>query len=867
MIVTANNYSEFHDLIGGKARELFRLSQKSHHVPELFSVSSDAFHKFIAGSIAELTHIIDSEQDVPAASRRCHEVLDKLGVDEDLCNEILDNCDATKLYSVRSSALQEDSLEHSFAGLFVTSLFIPKSQIINHLKQCWLSAFNPNIIEYCRINQINPLEIRLGVVVQEMVNSASSGIVFTANPAGSLMEVAVVAGYGLGEGVVSNRVEADTYVYDKITKKLDRDIAHKTTRIVFDDKSGYGVLEQQVPEQDADRPVLDNDTLFELLKVVETLSDSYSIYLDIEWAIDQSSKVHILQSRPITTIPQGKLMVFDNNNIVESYPNITLPLTSSIAQKGYELNFYYFFSSLKLSHVKYNREVFRNLVGYIQGRIYYNLTNWIAMADLLPLPKRFTVSSFDDMVGMRQSLNLESARVKSRKTLASVVGFFSVAIWKFIFIKHYFKTFKTEFDRLRGDFNAADLSALNNHELIDFHHDCFDRFARMASNPLTNDFFIMLFTALTMGLLNKLDFKDANAVFNGLMCGEPEMENVLPVHSVLHMAQMLRNDETLLESVQTDKSFLNEPHGQTDGCAFKAAFHRHISMYGNRAPEELKMEVDTYKENPSLLLENIFRYVPLDITIDKMTESESRIRKEAEKTYRETLPTLSLRKAVLNFCINRVRLLLKNRESARLDRGIAHGMFRTILLTIGKNLHREGALQDERDILYLTVNEIDNYIYGTGAFENLREVVALRKKQLETYKFNKPDERLYFSGTIPLNFVKQKKITKPSSSNVLVGIPCSPGKLECEAVVVHNLSDAGDVSGKIIIAQMTDPGWVFLMIAAAGIIVEKGSILSHTAIVGRELGIPTIVGIQGATEIIKTGQVLKMNAYTGEVEL
>jgi pyruvate,water dikinase len=80
-------------------------------------------------------------------------------------------------------------------------------------------------------------------------------------------------------------------------------------------------------------------------------------------------------------------------------------------------------------------------------------------------------------------------------------------------------------------------------------------------------------------------------------------------------------------------------------------------------------------------------------------------------------------------------------------------------------------------------------------------------------------------------------------------------------------ADAGDVQGKVLVAEMTDPGWVFLMVSAAGLVVEKGSLLSHTAIIGREFGIPTVVGVEGATDLIRNGQVIQVNGQTGEIVL
>jgi pyruvate,water dikinase len=99
----------------------------------------------------------------------------------------------------------------------------------------------------------------------------------------------------------------------------------------------------------------------------------------------------------------------------------------------------------------------------------------------------------------------------------------------------------------------------------------------------------------------------------------------------------------------------------------------------------------------------------------------------------------------------------------------------------------------------------------------------------------------------------------------LQGTGCSAGLVTAEAVLVRNPAEAGDVQGKVLIAEMTDPGWVFLMVSAAALVVEKGSLLSHTAIIGRELGVPTVVGVEGATALIRNGQVIQVNGQTGEI--
>ena len=108
---------------------------------------------------------------------------------------------------------------------------------------------------------------------------------------------------------------------------------------------------------------------------------------------------------------------------------------------------------------------------------------------------------------------------------------------------------------------------------------------------------------------------------------------------------------------------------------------------------------------------------------------------------------------------------------------------------------------------------------------------------------------------------------KKLNSNELQGVPCSGGIAEGEALVITNVEDTGDVKDKILITKMTDPGWVFLLTSAKGVISEKGSLLSHTAIISREIGIPSIVGIKDLMLNIRTGDTIRMNGDTGKVEI
>jgi pyruvate,water dikinase len=160
---------------------------------------------------------------------------------------------------------------------------------------------------------------------------------------------------------------------------------------------------------------------------------------------------------------------------------------------------------------------------------------------------------------------------------------------------------------------------------------------------------------------------------------------------------------------------------------------------------------------------------------------------------------------------------------------------------------------------------------GSAANTDIKSLIALRKQQLDIFQERSPVERMLLRGTVYRNFIVQNTpagtpgAPGKAAAARLQGIPCAPGMVEAEALVVDSPNISLPVSGKILVARMTDPGWVFLLVSAAGLIVERGSLLSHTAIIGRELGVPTIVGVKDACRLISSGSRIRMDGATGHI--
>lgn len=184
-------------------------------------------------------------------------------------------------------------------------------------------------------------------------------------------------------------------------------------------------------------------------------------------------------------------------------------------------------------------------------------------------------------------------------------------------------------------------------------------------------------------------------------------------------------------------------------------------------------------------------------------------------------------------------------------------MVRRIFMTIGDNLQRTGYIDNSYDVFYLEIQEIES-----GDYSLFRRKIAERKVEYGEYEKLPAHSRLVFRGE---ELIDEKTAVNWTGS--FVGTGTSMGNVTAEAVVLESPNEKADVSGKIIVTKTTDPGWVFLLTMASGIVAEKGSLLSHTAIISRELKIPAVVAVENATSVIKTGDIIKIDGDTGRVEI
>ena len=787
-------------------------------------------------------------------------------------------------YAVRSSSVNEDSSDNSFAGQFETYLYVNKKDILEKVKLVCSSVFSDRIETYKKENKIDKVEPP-SVVVQKQINSEKSGVAFGANPVnGSVKEIVISSVYGLGSGLVDGIATADTYtiVGDEIQKDIvTKDYMHELTK--------GKVEEVTVDDNKKTEQVLSDTEITQVADLVKKSSDYFGRYQDIEWSIE-NDQLYLLQSRPITTLGNGqnqigKINLFDNSNIVESYGGITTPLTFSFIRNVYENVYKELCRIFKIDEqkIEMNSQMFQSLLALIDGRVYYNLYGWYGILTMFPglgSNKKF----MESMMGVKESLPDDLFPVPQTK-FSDKIGMLRAGIGLASGFAKLRRMTKNFYKRLNEALEDKDLEDMDLYELHDYYYDLESKLLNKWDAPLVNDFLVMIFYGQLKAKCNSIFQTEGDRVHNDLLCNEGDIISAEPARRIKEMARIAKDNDDLIELLEND-DLLYIKRELLNYSEFNEKLEEYLDKFSGRCLEELKLETLTLKENPRSLYTSIATFAKRMKKGDIQELDGEQIRRDAEEKVREQLKLRPFKRLMFNYTLKQARYTVKNRENLRFERTRLFGRVREIFLRIGYILASMNVIEEKRDIFYLEVNEILYYIDGKSTTNNLKELIAIRKEQYKKYEEELPDERFYSYGAVNVGndykhtdyYIENGRIISNNSDDkdesinqdevtTLKGIGASPGEVTGKVRVIHNPANAKINEGEILVAEFTDPGWIMLFPSSSAILVERGSLLSHSAIVSRELGIPAVVGISGLINSVHTGDTVKMNGITGTVEI
>ncbi len=797
--------------VGGKAAALTRLAEHGFAPPAFFAITPEAFSSGKSGPVA-----------ARGLQEALAEALEALGPGP---------------YAVRSSGRAEDGADHSHAGQFDTRLNVAASEVQNAAKQVWMSGFSDTVETY-RAKTTGAAAEAPAIIVQRMVPAQVAGVAFSADPVtGQRDRVVISAIDGLGDQLVSGEADGEDWAIGR-----DGSVA-------------------AAPDE---AQVLTADQAREIAALATRAETAFGAPQDIEWAIDGEG-LHILQARPITTAlmpeaqPDDTLTIFDNSNIVESYPGLVSPLTYSFALHVYARVYRAFVRLLGVSdrRVAAHAAVFDNMLGRIDGRVYYNLVNWYRVLALLP---GFSLNRdyMETMMGVSEPMPREitdaigpppASGLGKLSEYARLARVAAGLVWQALRLPRTRRNFYArlnaalESDLDLGTANASELAA----EYRQIESTLLDRW----DAPLINDFLCMMAFGASRKLMERWLGEAGLQLHNDVMIGQGDIVSAEPAQRIAAMGAMAR-EAGLAEALMSGQLAALDGHP-----AIRAEVDAYLARFGDRCTEELKLESIPLSDDPTSLLLAIAA---------SAGRAETDRHKATDPDWDALFPRNPVRRRVARWVIGWTKARVRDRENLRFERTRIFGHARRVFLALGRELTARGLLDAPRDVFHLTTHEVLGAVEGFSLSPDLKALVAMRQAE-DAASARRPDppERIEIRGPA-IAPVWEDETVAEDSDRAKTGTGCSAGQVRARARVIRDPRTEALEPGDILVARHTDPGWIAVFSNASAIVVERGSLLSHSAIVARELGIPCVVGLKGATSWIADGEMLSVNGATGEVE-
>jgi phosphohistidine swiveling domain-containing protein len=822
-------------LVGSKAARLAQLALQGFSVPAGYVVTVKGFRDFCAYNNIRITDE-SPPQDLARAipngnypSQLAEEItlaLDRLSVEQ---------------FAIRSSAIGEDGFVVSMAGQLQTFLCIPRVSVLDGIKKCWAAIFSAGVSAY-RLKKQLTLTQEMGVIIQRQIQPLYAGVLFTLDPRLLTTDYLVVEWVdGLGEQLVSGKVNPQRLHLHRKTPIFPKSLAEPQTK----------ALEQ-------------------LLSLGLQAERLFGHPLDLEWCVDTSG-VQILQARPITALSSEQVSIWSNVNIGENYPQPLSSFTWSVVESFRFAYFRALFKCLGLpeSATEEAYPVIQNLVGVHMGKAYYNLSNWYEMMVLFPMGRWFR-KFLDYYIGQRIPFTYVPRYSKLRmfqewRSFHRKIWFWARLLLNYLTLEQQVATFEDQFNASRKKWRSQPLDRLSLVELDELLLNIMGFLDRRWGGATLADLSAMVFPGLLELVTRKWlkEYPEAEKATPRLLQGLT-LKSTESLKLISEMTQKIRVRPDLRELLLAQKYDVLE---QFLDHELKELLNRFMEQFGGRCYHELLITSPTFEERPDLFWDLVRSYdlapEPYSITKEK-TEVEKRKRFTSE-----VLQKLSwIRRPVFKKVLRDAQKAIRFRERVRLCQSLIYGELRRVALELGKRLAVKGYFNETEDVFFLEVEELHQLIQGKFLYPgSLPSLIQIRKEAHATYSKTEPPEFFILDkgdSLQPLNITK----SIPEGKTILKGLGVSGGRVKGKAKCILNpVEDNPLKPGDILVTRSTDPGWTPLFLIAGGLILEKGGLLSHGAIVAREFGIPAVVGVEGATQLIHDGQWVSVDGHLGEVQI
>jgi phosphohistidine swiveling domain-containing protein len=835
-------------LVGPKAASLCALRRLRMKVPPCFFVTTRAFREHLEanGLRPQIALLAASTQPTLEETRQLiawAPLMDSLRGQITTAYERL----GAATVAVRSSATAEDLPGHSFAGQYETILGVTSlDACLDAIKQCWASLWTQRAYEYRRRNGIDHQQVEMAVIVQQQIDPDAAGVAFSLDPVtGSRSRIVIEACRGLGDALVSGRVQPDRLILRK---------------------KNLGLIRRNLV---TDEPSPDPKSAKKLARCVGRIETKLGGPQDIEWAI-RNGTLWFLQARPITAIPQPKSwedrQVWTNLNVGEVAPDVMTPVTWSMIRSLF-LPFFQSFFDL------FGADVSRSpVVGLVGGRIYFNINTGLAAARPFVNPARLSI--MNNVFGGEQNRSFELGQFDICEEDLPDLGFSWLRyILSWPRIAYALLTHSpTRGDRARARMHAysealrrLDFSSMSTAELAPTIFTSLQQFVYDAN-------LLYLATSVPAILLFEracrrwLGDQDPHLAYR-LMAAQGGMADTEAGLDMWRLAELAHADGEIESMLLTEASWC-ELRGRLmrmeRGSAFLETWDRFMTEHGHHCRGELEFFNTRWSERPDYVLGLVRNYLRSIGSVNPV-ENHRRLGRERDNLIAQCRQRLTnpIRRALFNWSLKGASKLAVDRENWKNEVIRLLTVLRRILLILGFRFQQTGTLAEVDDIFFLELPEIESLAQGRIDPE-ISGRIADRRAEYERNQAATPPP------VVVGRFDPQKYAAQQIDATVreLKGIAVSPGVVTGKAHVILRTEDNHHVQpGEILVAPATDPAWTPYFLTAAGVVMDQGGVLSHGAIIAREYGIPAVVNVGPASQLIRTGQLIRLDATRGTVTI
>ncbi|GAA4681341.1 PEP/pyruvate-binding domain-containing protein [Gordonia humi] len=880
------------ETVGGKGKNLAELVADGFDVPGGFIVSTEAYGLalqeagFASHVLADVRTIdYDDLAALDSVSGRIRSMIEAVAIPAALRDEV------AKAYAslgddmrvaVRSSGTAEDTAAASFAGLHDTFLEIcGVDDVLDAIRRCWASMWTARAVSYRNSNGFDHGEASIAIVVQAMVHSAISGVMFTANPLNARTDEMVInASYGLGEAIVSGQVTPDEYVVGGDDLAIKRAHIGDKALTITRAESGSGTVTADTAGVDRTRPALTDEQIVELAGIGREVQRHYGgLPQDIEWGY-VDGRFHLLQARPITgvdftwdegvddwqTLPDDEDALWTFKYSEQYWTGGITPLFYSIRARESHRGI------MDMSALAGFRDLLElRTYKYRFGTAYYSV-DWDEPFQRYALPRLFRPSgSFNVPEDMQAATHAEPLDVKRwLRMMASINSSPTSSFYgwkknarKFIFTPE-------EVAKANG-LSETDMRKLSDSALYRYERDLQEQAIKFMESLWVGTHVQNLMIMGGFAQMVARYYKGENALIGQeLMSGLPTNLQSQESQEFFRLSELIRHSPVLRQTFDGNQgaAFFTALEDSEEGRAFLERYTVFLTEHGHRGHADRDIYFSRRADDPSIDYEAFRMYLQAENPTPPW-ELERTVIAKREAAFDEVMAHIGkvrfgkVLQQLFTFLYDEVVDFLVLREDWRhyIDR-ITFAK-RKAFLEVGRRAVERGFLDELDDCFFLSENELFSLIDGGQSDVLVKAKIAGRRKQFDRMNTRMVTPPMLLRGNDPIDDADEVI----EGATQMAGIGTSGGVIEGIARVMPSMSMIGDLNpGEILVCNATDPGWAPVFSIIGGLVIETGGMLAHGSCLSREHGIPAVQLVNGM-RMIPEGAHIRINGTSGSVEI